>query len=105
MSKMNRPRKKGTTEMKDLKKRIDLALEYAVRYGGTDGGHHKMWVIDQIVRALTGCPMITKTSQYNGTTYEYTDQGESDEYNKLVADAKAGEDGPNTYEWDTGIAP
>lgn len=24
---------------------------------------------------------------------------------KIVADACAGDDGPNTYEWDTGIAP
>lgn len=58
------------------------ALEIALRYGGIDGAHHKAWVIDQMVRALTG-----------------------DEYEQFVADAKAGEDGPETYEWDEGIAP
>jgi hypothetical protein len=58
------------------------ALNIAVRYGGIDGDHHKAWVIDQMVRALAG-------------------KG----YEKLVRDAKAGEDGPDTYEWDEGIAP
>lgn len=31
--------------------------------------------------------------------------GESEEYLKLIRDFKASEDGPHTYEWDTGIAP
>jgi len=47
-----------------------------------DGSHHKQWQLDQIVRALTG--------------------GKYDEY---VAYQKHGEDGPNTYSWDEGIAP
>ena len=34
--------------------RIDKALSIAVAYGGVDGAHHKDWVIDQMVRALTG---------------------------------------------------
>ena len=29
------------------------ALEIAANYGWIDGTHHKMWVIDQMVRALT----------------------------------------------------
>lgn len=37
--------------------RIAKALEFADCYGGIDGDHHKMWVIDQMVRALTDCPM------------------------------------------------
>ena len=64
--------------------RIARALELAVRYGGIDGAHHKAWVIDQMVRALVG----------NESKYE-----------TLVADACSGEDGPNTYSWDEGIAP
>ena len=51
------------------------------------------WVIDQMVRALTGCPVNAEG------------QGESPAYQTLVAAAKAGEDGPETYSWDTGIAP
>ena len=62
--------------------RIDSALELAVRYGGIDGSHHKAWVIDQIVRVLAG-----------------------DHYDDVVRDARAGDDGPETYDWDTGIAP
>lgn len=60
----------------------DEALEMARRYGGNDGGHHKAWVIDQMVRALTG-----------------------DRYAAWVAAAKAGNDGPETYDWEEGIAP
>lgn len=62
--------------------RISAAIDLAVKYGGIDGAHHKDWVIDQMVRVLSG-----------------------DEYEQIVADAKVGEDGPNTYEWDVGIAP
>jgi hypothetical protein len=61
---------------------IEAALRLAREYGGIDGAHHKAWVIDQMVRALTG-----------------------DNYERFVADARAGEDGPNTYAWDVGIAP
>lgn len=61
--------------------RIGEALEIAVRHGGHDGAHHKDWVIDQMCRALAGT-----------------------DYDQLVIEAKAGEDGPDTYEWNTGIA-
>ena len=86
--------------------KIKKALEYAIRYGGIDGAHHKDWVIDQMVRALTDCPSEKKVA-CEGTEHEYTYeiQGESDEYKKLVADACTGEDGPNTYSWECGIAP
>ena len=86
--------------------RIRKALEFAIKYGGIDGAHHKDWVIDQMVRALTGCPMLTgETTPVHGKSYTYAYQGESDEYLKLVADACDGEDGPDTYSWDEGIAP
>jgi hypothetical protein len=86
--------------------RIGLALDYAVKFGGIDGDHHKAWVIDQMVRALTGCPpKQCWAMDANGRSYAYEAQGESKEYLKLVADAKAGEDGPETYTWDEGKAP
>lgn len=62
--------------------RIEAALNLAVRYGGNDGAHHKTWVIDQMVRVLAG-----------------------ERYEQIVRDAKDGEDGPETYLWDEGIAP
>lgn len=88
--------------MPDVNKAIDLA----VRYGGIDGGHHKAWVIDQMVRALTDCPVVEAVAKdANGNPYTYEAQGESDAYKQLVAEACDGVDGPQTYSWDCGIAP
>jgi hypothetical protein len=70
--------------MKTFEDRNKEAIDLIVRYGGIDGSHHKNWVMDQVVRTLLG---------------------DMQKYNALVARAKAGEDGPDTYEWDTGIAP
>jgi hypothetical protein len=67
--------------MSDAEK-IEKALELILQFGGTDGGHHKTWVIDQVVRILTG-----------------------DGYEQWVKDAFDGEDGPDTYGWDVGIPP
>lgn len=86
--------------------RIDGALEVIVNYGGIDGSHHKAWVLDQAVRYLTGCPEETITVvDPNGNSYQYQGLGESEEYTSLVAEACDGEDGPDTYTWDVGIAP
>lgn len=62
--------------------RIIAALEVAFKFGGIAGEHHKAWVIDQMCRELLG-----------------------EHYDLFVANAKAGEDGPETYTWDEGIAP
>ena len=70
------------TEQAIMHSRMEAAVDLAFRYGGIDGAHHKMWVIDQMVRILAG-----------------------DSYTELVAEACKGEDGPNTYEWDTGTPP
>jgi hypothetical protein len=40
--------------MPELPDPVADALRVAERYGQTDGAHHKAWVIDQMVRALTG---------------------------------------------------
>lgn len=75
------------------------ALELAVKYGGIDGDHHKAWVIDQMVRRLTGCPVVEVMPGGHEVL------GESAEYRALVRDARNGEDGPETYDWDVGICP
>jgi hypothetical protein len=62
--------------------KIKEAIEIAVRYGGVGGDHHKAWVIDQMVRTLAGSG-----------------------YDKVVSEAKDGEDGPDTYTWDVGVPP
>lgn len=72
----------------DYKERSERALEF-INEGIPDGDHHKAWIIDQIVRILTGCE----------------DGNESDEYVKFLADYARGEDGPHTYSWNLGIAP
>ena len=59
-----------------------LALTCARQYGQIDGGHHKMWVIDQMCRHILG-----------------------DNYDEFITECKKGEDGPETYDWDVGIAP
>lgn len=68
-------------ELVALAGRLSEALDVAL-CGGIDGAHHKAWVIDQMVRHLTG-----------------------DGYAAWVAAARDGEDGPETYSWDEGIAP
>ena len=55
------------------------AISLALRYGQIDEGHHKMWVIDQILRGLLG------DAKYEEAIALYENDGE--------------------YEWDTGIAP
>jgi hypothetical protein len=69
-------------QMLDFNSRIIKALNIAFENGQADGAHHKAWIIDQMVRALTD------------TTYA-----------EWVAKHNAGEEGPNTYTWDVGIAP
>ncbi len=101
----NSPEKR---EAKELQTRIQKALELAVQYGGTDGEHHKTWVIDQMVRELTGCPTVQRESPFawaDGKKHIIDTLGESEEYLELVRKAREGEDGPETYDWDTGIAP
>lgn len=86
--------------------RIKKAIDVGVKYGGIDGAHHKDWVIDQMIRALTGCPMVQDEAiDSKGEPYSYERQGESDEYNELIREVCDGEDGPNTYHWEVGIVP
>lgn len=66
----------------NLLKQMDEALDVINQYGGIDGAHHKQWVLDQVVRKLTG-----------------------DGYEAWVIKQKDGEDGPDSYDWDEGIAP
>lgn len=67
-----------------LEKRIKKATELAFKYGQIDGGHHKMWVIDNMLRILLG------KKDYAIFVEEYYEEDE---------------DGEVEYEWDTGIAP
>lgn len=68
-----------------MKNTDDEILQLIMSYGGIDGDHHKQWLLDQIVRVLTE----TRMDGYEGWVKQY----------------QCGEDGPETYEWDTGTAP
>ncbi len=69
-------------EVGGLTSKLDAALAVIVENGDIDGSHHKQWVLDQVVRTLTG-----------------------DGYRAWVEAYCAGEDGPDTYAWDEGVAP
>ena len=85
----------------------EWALLYITKYGGTDGEHHKTWVIDQVARILNGTPVVTKEARWsNGQRELRFDTGKPTKaYRKFVAAAKRGEDGPDTYGYDEGIPP
>ncbi len=70
--------------------RIGAALEVALKYGATDGAHHKMWVIDQMVRSLTNCP---------------NEHDKSPEYEAFLDNFIEDDEGEEVCYWDTGIAP
>lgn len=86
----------------DPQTRIDNALKVATRFGGIDEDHHKAWVIDQMVRALTGC----STPRGRGVADDvFGGFEESEEYREFVRKTREGEGGPETYDWKTGITP
>ena len=70
----------GTHESK-----IADALKLIYEFGGVDGAHHKQWLLDQTVRALT--------------------DGDGPEYEKWVEKFNFGADGPDTYLWEEGRSP
>ncbi len=83
-----------------------LALDFIMRYGGIDGDHHKTWVIDQVVRALHNVPVtVTRRSWNDGSITDDVEQSTNEAYENWVKSYNDGEDGPDTYEWDVGIAP
>lgn len=59
-------------------------LDFISQWGGIDGNHHKQWVLDQLIRLCC--------------------ESES-EYQEWVEKYEDGDDGPETYEWNEGIAP
>jgi hypothetical protein len=86
--------------------RIEKALSIAMQYSGVDDYQHKAWVIDQMVRALTGCPVVTgQMLDTNNKPCIYMYQSKNEEYLKFVTDAKRGEHGEDVYYWEEGIAP
>lgn len=93
------------TPFKDCS-RSDWALNYINRYGGIDGEHHKTWVLDQVARILSGAPISVRIARWSDGTSEFRfTVGSSEAYEEFVKEHRDGEDGPETYDWDVGIAP
>lgn len=69
-------------KVKELEEESKKVLDLIFEYGQIDGEHHKMWVIDQIVRILT-----------------------KDKYNEWIKNYVYDEETGDTYSWDKGIAP
>lgn len=69
-------------QIQELEEENQKVLDLIFEYGQIDGGHHKMWVIDQIVRILT-----------------------KDKYNEWIKNYVYDEETGDTYDWDKGIAP
>lgn len=81
----------------EARSRVSAALMIADQLSGYDGEHHALWVIDQMVRALTGCPVETVHAEdVHGTRYTYDALGKSGEYEQFRDDHPS---------WDEGIAP
>lgn len=70
------------SKQEEKDKQINQALDIAFKYGQIDGEHHKAWVIDQMVKVLTG-----------------------KEYDKWINNYIYDEETGDSYTWDKGIAP
>lgn len=85
---------------------IKAALRLIERYGGIDGDHHKAWVLDQVARALHGAPVDVKIAVWTDSRPEIrTNVGSCISYLDWVLEMKNGKEGPDTYDYDEGIAP
>ncbi len=75
---------KYADEVQELEKALeakDKALDMIFEWGGIDGGHHKQWLLNELVKVL------------------------ADDHGEWIKKFNDGEDGADTYEWDEGIAP
>jgi hypothetical protein len=99
------------TKIKDTKykgyKKSDWARYFIEQYGQYDGGHHKQWTMDQVMRILLGTKVKIKIARWSNGQFEHrVSLGEpSNKYKNWVIEMKDGEDGPDTYGYDEGIAP
>lgn len=82
-------------------------LTFIENYGGIDGAHHKDWVLDQVVRILHGTTVLVALAKWSDGTenYRFNLDEPPPSYWQWVNEMKAGEDGPETYDYEFGIAP
>lgn len=93
----------STPEAADLRQRVAKALGLAGPCSGIDEFAHRTWVIDQMVRALCGCPIVkTPVLCADGSEYELERQDENDEYHAFLSEYEGGGGG---HEWEMGTPP
>jgi hypothetical protein len=89
--------------------KLKWALYYIERFGQYDGGHHKQWVMDQIVRILKGTKVKVTLAKWTNGQQEYrVDTAEpSKTYLKWVEEMKGYNEDTQEYDYDydEGIAP
>jgi len=85
----------------------DWALWWIAGYGSIDGDHHKVWLLDQLARILNGTKVIVTVKEWDNGDFQhrFSLAEPTQKYWDWVADVKNGEDGPDTYDYDFGIAP
>lgn len=86
---------------------VDWAMYFIESYGQIDGAHHKQWVLDQVARIFKGTRVIVKQASWdNGHTEDRISLAQPPlDYSEWVLEMKDGEDGPDTCNYDFGIAP
>ena len=91
----------------EMQNRVEHALGVAIQMASTDGAHHKMQCIDQMIRALMGCqPVLCSAVDYKSKQYHYYKLESNKKYKKFVRDYNIGvneEYLEEPREWDTGI--
>lgn len=86
--------------------RDDFIMMTIEKYGGIYGDHHKAWVIDQIAQIMKGCDIEVRIRRWeDGHTETQFEVIPNLRYYNWIKEMKYGEDGPETYEYDQGIAP
>lgn len=84
----------------------DWALHWIYMYGQIDGGHHKQWVLDQVVQILNGSEVIVIEAKWDSGHKEDRFRIEpSEKYHKWVKEYEYDEEEDEYYEYDAGIAP
>jgi alpha/beta superfamily hydrolase len=84
----------AANEIETQRVKINVALD---RASNIDGGHHKQWIIDQMVRALTG-------DGYEQWVIDYESCGQ-EECARHHNGSDRSDDCEDGYGWDEGIAP
>ncbi len=87
------------------------ALQIIEDFGGSDGGDHKSWVLDQVARVLLGTPVAVRLARWANGQQEYryaTVEPPSQQYLDWVARKNGPADpitGETEYDHDTGTTP